>query len=154
MLFIAIFLHSFSNTTRTVAQTESISIMGYGCSGCNQEHNNYTVEWVWSGDIPFVSIYYYNLPMTVIEYTITSMTTNNGSYDWHLPSSHSLNGNYYLVVSDYSNNNVNDSVIQEILPIWGMTPNIPGYSIILIGLMIGSMIGIIAIPQTIKSRKR
>ena len=150
LIFIAIFLNSFSIATRTVAQAESITIGNRGCSSCNQEQNSYYVEWTWSGDIPFVSIHYYNISTTTIEYTITSMTANNGSYEWHLPSSHSLNGTYYLVVSDYSNNNINDSVTTEILPIWGITPDIPGYSTILIGLMIG----IIAIPLIIKSRKR
>lgn len=157
-MFIAIFLHSFSITTRTVAQAESITIMSYGCSFCNQEENTYSVGWVWSGNITFVSIHYYDLSMTDIEYTIVGMTPNNGSYEWYMPSSHSLDGNYSLVVSDYSNNNINDSVIQEVYPIWTPTPiptpSIPGYSIILIGLMIGLMIAIIAKPLIIKSRKR
>lgn len=154
LIFIAIFLHSFSITPRTVAQDESIDIRSFGCSGCSQEHNTYFAEWVWSGSIPSVSIYYYNLSMTVIEYTITSMTPNNGSYEWQMPSSHTLDGEYYLVVFDYSNNNIYDAVTTDVYPVLSTTSNIPGYSIILIGLMIGLTIGIIAIPLTIKSRKR
>ena len=154
MIFIAIFLHSFSITTLTVAQDESIDIRNYGCSSCNQEQNTYFVEWVWSGSISFVSIYYYNLSMTYIEYTVTSMTTNNGSYEWNMPSSHTLDGEYYLVVSDYSNSNTQDSRETTVYPIMNTTSNIPGYSIILIGLMIGLTIGIIAIPLTKKLRKR
>lgn len=53
-------------------------------------------------------------------------------------------------VSDYSNNNTYDAVTTEVYPIMVTTSNTPGYSIILIGLMIG----IIAIPLIIKSRKR
>jgi hypothetical protein len=89
--------------------------------------------------------------MTYLEYTITSMTPNNGTYEWHLPASHQLDGDYYLVVCDYSNHNTNDTVIQEIHQIMDTSSNIiPGYSIILIGLIIG----IITIPLTIKLRKR
>ena len=92
--------------------------------------------------------------MTYIEYTVTSMTTNNGSYEWNMPSSHTLDGEYYLVVSDYSNSNTQDSRETTVYPIMNTTSNIPGYSIILIGLMIGLTIGIIAIPLTKKLRKR
>ena len=88
--------------------------------------------------------------MTVIEYIITGMTPNNGTYEWHLPISHSLDGDYYLVVWDYNNNSTRDSVIQEVYQITDTTSNIPGYPIILIGLMIG----ITTILLTIKSRKR
>ena len=134
-----------------MAQGESITIMSRGCSACNQETNTFFVDWVWSGTIPFVSIYYFNLSMTVIEYTITNMTPNNGTYEWHLPTSHSLDGEYYLVVWDYNNNSTRDSVITEVYQIMDTTPPpIPGYPILLIGLMIG----ITTILLTIKSRKR
>ena len=151
LISISIFLYSSSITPKTVAQADSITIMSHGCSACNQETNTFFVDWVWSGTIPSVSIYYYNLSMTYLEYTITSMTPNNGTYEWHLPTSHQLDGYYSLVVCDYSNHNVNDTVTQEVLPIMDTSSNlIPGYSIILIGFIIG----IVTIPLILKLRKR
>lgn len=143
-------MYSFFNIPLTMAQ-ESITITGSGCSACNQVTNKYFVDWDWTGDIPYVSIYYYNLSMTYLEYTITGMTINNGTYEWQLPISHQLDGQYNLVVCDYSNHEINDTVTRNVYPVTDNTSmNISGYSLILIGLMIG----IIVIPLTIKLRER
>ena len=88
--------------------------MSHGCSACNQVTNTFFVDWTSSGTIPFVSIYYYDLSLTSLEYTITSMTSNNGTYEWQMPPNHPLDGEYYLVVCDYSDHKVNDTVTQEV----------------------------------------
>lgn len=154
LILTAIFLYSSSITPQTIAQDESITIGNRGCSSCNQEQNLFFVEWTYTGTITDVSIYYYNLSMTTIEYTITPMTANNGSYEWNMPASHQLDGEYYLVVCDYSDNLVNDSVLTEVYPIQSFTPAVPGYPIFFIGLIIGITCVITVIPLTNKLRKR
>jgi len=149
----AIFLYSSSITPRTVAQ-ESITIMSHGCSGCNQETNNFWVNWSYTGSIPDVSIFIYNLSLTFIEYVVVNGTTNLGTYEWSFPVSHPLDGEYYLVVCDYSNHNVNDSVLKEVYPIQTFPQPIPGYPILLIGLIIGitSVIAVIALTKKLRKR--
>ncbi len=144
-------MYSSSTTTCTVAQ-ESITITSHGCSACNVETNDFWVNWSYTGSIPQISIFIYNLTMTTIEYTVVDGTTNLGSYEWSFPVSHPLDGDYYLVVCDYSNHNINDSVLKEFYPI--QTFPIPGYPILLIELIIGITSVIVAIPLTKKLRKR
>lgn len=153
LILTAIFLYSSSITTCTVAQ-ESITITSHGCSACNQETNSFWVNWSYTGSILQISIFIYDLTMTTIEYTVVDGTTNLGAYEWSFPVSHPLDGEYYLVVCDYSNNNVNDSVLKEVYPIQSFTPPIPGYPILLIGLIIGITSVIAAIPLTKRLRKR
>jgi hypothetical protein len=80
LIIATIFLYSSSITTSTVAQDKSITIYSYGCVSCSLDYNEYHVDWSYSGDIPNVAIYLYNLSMTVIEYIVTAMTTNLGSF--------------------------------------------------------------------------
>lgn len=153
LISIAFLLSSSSIATQTVAQ-ESIDITSYGCVGCSFVTNRYHVDWDYTGTIPYVSINIYNLSMTTIEYIVTSMTVNLGSYNWTFPISHTLDGEYYLVVSDYYNSNVNDTVLFNVYPIQGYTPFISGYPIILIGLTIGitSMVMIITLIKKLKKK--
>jgi len=138
---------------KTEAQ-ESITITGYGCVGCSFVTNRYHVDWSYTGYIPYVSIYLYNLSMTTIEYIVTSMTLNLNNYNWSFPVSHTLDGEYYLVVSDFYNNNVNDTVLMNVYPIQTYPPFISGYPIILIGLTIGITSVIMVITLIKKLRKR
>ncbi|UCC19593.1 MAG: hypothetical protein JSV62_16080 [Promethearchaeota archaeon] len=148
-----IFLYSFSITPRTVAQ-ESITIWSHGCSACNQETNVYEVDWTYTGVIPYVSIYLYDEAVTTIEYVVVENTPNLNTYNWSMPVSHTLDGNYSLVVCDSSNHNVNDTVYQGIYPILTFPPPIPGFPIFLIGLITGITSVIAAISLTKKLRKR
>lgn len=153
LIFMAIFLYSSSIAPQAVAQGESIDIISHGCSSCGQPQNNYFVDWSYTGYIPYVSIYLYDLTMTTIEYTITDITPNTGTYDWTMPVGHSLDGQYYLVVRDYSNGSIQDSVLQTIYSVESLYPNIPGYSILAIGLIIGITSVIITISVIKKLRK-
>ncbi|MFX0024546.1 MAG: hypothetical protein ACFE9S_19685, partial [Candidatus Hermodarchaeota archaeon] len=88
--------------TESVAQ-ESITITSHGCISCSLEQNTYHVDWSYSGVIPNVSIYFYDEFVTTLEYTIVENTPNLGTYEWNMPVSHSLDGNYSLVVCDSNN---------------------------------------------------
>lgn len=154
LIIATIFLCSSSITTSTVAQEKSITITSYGCVSCSLDTNEYHVDWSYSGDIPNVAIYLYNLSMTVIEYIVTAMTTNLGSYEWNMPVSHQLDGEYNLAVCDYNNNSIRDVVKLNIYPIQTFGKPISGYPILLIGLIIGIISVIAAIPITKKLRKR
>jgi hypothetical protein len=113
------------------------------------------VDWIYTGDIPNVSIYLYNEPITIIEYIVIEDTPNLGTYDWNMPVSHSLDGNYSLVVCDANNHKVNDSVIRTVYPVQTFPPSpIHGYPIFSIGLIIGISIVIIVIPMTKRLKKR
>ncbi|MFX1570082.1 MAG: hypothetical protein ACFFCV_17130 [Promethearchaeota archaeon] len=140
-----VFLYSCSILTESVANSESITIMSWGCTSCSMEQNSYSVDWTYTGNITSVSIYYYDVSMTTIKYTIIENTPNNGTYEWNMPESHTLDGNYSLVVCDASNHNINDSKIQVVYPIEDITINIPipGYPILVTGLIIG-ITGVIA----------
>ncbi|MFX1496767.1 MAG: hypothetical protein ACFFBH_04505 [Promethearchaeota archaeon] len=154
LIFTAIFLYTSSITPQAVAQ-ESITITARGCSVCNQENNYFWVNWSSTGTIPQVSIFIYNLTMTTLEYTVVDGTTNDGSFGWNFPASHTLDGEYYLLVCDTSNHNVNDSRIIDVYPIQTIPPIlIPGYSILTIGLIIGITSVIIIISVIKKLRKR
>jgi hypothetical protein len=153
LMLAAIFLYSASIMTESVAQ-ESITITSHGCFSCSFEENNYSVNWIYTGNIPNVSIYIYNLPVTIIEYIVIENTPNLGSYDWNMPVSHSLDGNYSLVVCDSSNHLINDTVIRYVYPIQTFPPNISGYPILLTGLIIGISSVIITVPIIMKLRKR
>lgn len=154
LIIATIFLCSSSITTSTVAQEKSITITSYGCVSCSLDTNEYHVDWSYSGDIPNVAIYLYNLSMTVIEYIVTAMTTNLGSYEWNMPVSHQLDGEYNLAVCDYNNNSIRDVVKLNIYPIQTFGQPISGYPILLIGLIIGITSVIAAISITKKLRKR
>lgn len=153
LILAVLFFYSSSIMTESVAQ-ESITITSHGCVSCSFEENNYSVNWNYTGDILNVSIYLYNLPETIIEYIVIENTPNLGSYDWNMPVSHSLDGDYSLVVCDANNHNVNDSVIRGVYPVQTFPPQIPGYPMLSIGLIIGITTGIVAITITKKLRKR
>ncbi len=136
LIVAAVLLYSSSVIPLTVAQ-ESIDITSHGCSACNQETNEFFVDWTYTGNISQVSIFIYDLTMATLEYTVVDGTTNLGTYSWSFPASHPLDGEYYIMVCDYSNHNVNDSVQREIYPIQTFRPQIPGYPILSIGLIIG-----------------
>jgi hypothetical protein len=153
LVLTVIFLYSFSTINNSVAQ-ESINITSHGCIMCNVEENNYFVNWTWTGNIPEVSIYFYNLSMTIIEYIIVENTANLGTYEWGMPLSHTLDGNYSLVVCDSSNHKINDSVVRFVYPIQTFHTNIPGYPILLTGVTIGIISVIVAVSLTKKLRKR
>lgn len=148
LIIATIFLYSSSITTSTVAQDKSITITSWGCVSCSLDYNEYHAGWSYSGDIPNVAIYLYNLSMTVIEYVVTAMTSNLGSYEWNMPVSHQLDGEYNLAVCDYNNNNIRDVVEMTIYPIQIFGQPISGYPILLIGLIIGITSVIAAIPIT------
>jgi len=152
LILAVLFFYSSSIMTESVAQ-ESITIMSHGCFSCSFEENNYSVNWIYTGNIPNVSIYLYNVPVTIIEYIVIENTPNLGSYSWNMPVSHSLDGNYSLVVCDANNHNVNDSVIRAVYPVQTFLPQILGYPMLLIGLIIGITIGIVVITLTKKLRK-
>lgn len=148
LTFAVILLYSFSTINDSVAQGESITITGHGCTMCNVEENNYFVNWIYTGNIPNVSIYFYNLSMTTIEYIIIENTTNLGTYEWSMPVDHPLDGDYYLVVCDSNNHSIQDSVLRTVYPIQEFhkpSQKIPGYPILLIGAAIGIMSVIIAV---------
>lgn len=153
LIIIAIFLYSSSITTKSVAQ-ESITIMMHGCTLCNQEENTYQVDWIYTGSIPNVSIYFYDEAVTTLEYIIVENTPNLGTYEWNMPVSHTLDGNYSLVVCDSNNHKVNDTVIRTVYPIYSFSANISGYPILVIGLIIGIASMITATTLTKKLRKR
>lgn len=153
LILATLFLYSSSIMTESVAQ-ESITITSYGCTMCNVEENKYFVNWTYTGNIPNVSIYFYDLSITTIEYIIIENTTNLGAYEWSMPVSHALNGNYSLVVCDSSNHSIYDSVVRFVYPIQTFpTQGIPGYPILLIGAIIGIMSVMVALPLTKKLRK-
>ncbi|MFX1390303.1 MAG: hypothetical protein ACFE9Z_09595 [Promethearchaeota archaeon] len=152
LILVLMILYLSSTIPRTVAQ-ESITITGHGCTSCNTESNSYSVYWSYTGTIPQVSILIYDLTNTTLEYTVVDGTTNLGSYSWSFPVSHPLDGEYNLVVCDYSNHNVNDSVQREIYPIQTYSPQIPGYPMLSIGLIIGITSIIVTIHLTKKLRK-
>ncbi|MFX1418833.1 MAG: hypothetical protein ACFE9N_07935 [Promethearchaeota archaeon] len=118
------------------------------------EENTYHVDWTYTGVIPNVSIYLYDEAVTIIEYVVVENTTNLGTYEWNMPVSHSLDGNYSLVVCDSSNHNVNDTVIRAIYPIITFPQPIPGFPMFLIGLITGITCVIAVISLTKKLRKR
>jgi hypothetical protein len=153
LVLAVIFLYSFSTINDSVAQ-ETITITSHGCIMCNAEENQYFVNWSWTGNIPEVSIYFYNLSMTIIEYIIVENTANLGTYEWNMPVSHTLDGNYSLVVCDSSNHNINDSIVRFVYPIQTFQTDIPGYPILLTGAIIGIISVIVAISLTKKLRKR
>jgi hypothetical protein len=154
MILTVIFFYFFSTINDSVAQAESITITSYGCTMCNVEENNYFVNWTYTGNIPDVSIYFYDLNMTTIEYIIVENTTNLGAYEWVMPVSHTLDGNHSLVVCDSSNHSIYDSVYQVVYPIQTFTPPIPGYPTLLIIAINGIMSVILAVSLTKKLRKR
>ncbi|MFX0039969.1 MAG: hypothetical protein ACFFAB_11585 [Candidatus Heimdallarchaeota archaeon] len=153
LILAVIFLYSVSIITESVAQ-ESITITSHGCTSCSFEENTYQVDWSYSGDIPNVSIYFYDEAVTTIEYIIVENTPNLGTYGWNMPVSHSLDGNYSLVVCDANNHLVNDTVIRAVYPIVTFPPIIPGYPILAIGLIIGITSMITSVPIIKKLRKR
>ncbi|MFW9820097.1 MAG: hypothetical protein ACFFE5_10860 [Candidatus Thorarchaeota archaeon] len=153
LILAAIFLYSTSIITESVAQ-ESITITSHGCFSCSFEENNYSVNWIYTGSIPNVSIYLYNVPVTIIEYIVIENTPNLGTYYWNMPVSHSLDGNYSLVVCDSNNHLINDTVIRAIYPIQTFPPNIPGYTILVTGLIIGITSVIVVVPIIKNLRKR
>jgi hypothetical protein len=85
-------LITFSFTSQTIAQAESITITEYGCTMCNLEDNNYTIGWVYTGSIPTVSIYFYYLSLTTMEYSIVEGIANLSTYNWNIPASHPFDG--------------------------------------------------------------
>ena len=143
-------------TPQTMAQ-ESITIWASGCTVCNQENNYFFVNWSSTGTIPQVSIFIYNLTMTTLEYTVVDGTINDGNFGWNFPASHTLDGDYYLLVCDTSNHNVNDTRSIHVYPIqtyYIPPPPIPGYPVLIVGLIVGITSIIVAIPLTKKLRKR
>lgn len=153
LILAAIFLYSSSITPRTVAQ-ESITITSHGCVSCSFDTNTYHVDWTYTGVIPNVSIYLYDEAVTTIEYIVIENNPNLGTYEWNMPVSHTLDGNYSLVVCDSTNHNVNDTVIRTVYPIVTYPTTIPGFPILLTGLIIGMTSVIVAIISTKKLRKR
>ncbi|MFX0004089.1 MAG: hypothetical protein ACFE9J_11440 [Candidatus Hermodarchaeota archaeon] len=153
LMVVVTFLYSALILTDSVAQ-ESITITSHGCTMCNDEENTYQVDWSYSGDIPNISIYFYDEFVTTLEYTIVENTPNLGIYEWNMPVSHSLDGNYSLVVCDSSNHLINDTVIRTVYPILRFPPNITGYPIIITGLIIGISSVMTSIPIIKKLRKR
>ncbi|NHJ22552.1 MAG: hypothetical protein EAX91_16515 [Candidatus Lokiarchaeota archaeon] len=150
----AILLSSSSITPQTMAQ-ESITIWASGCIVCNQENNYFFVNWTSTGTIPQISIFIYNLTLTTLEYTVVDGTTNDGTFGWNFPASHTLDGEYYLLVCDTSNHNVNDTRLIHVYPIQTYPPPpIPGFPVLIVGLIIGITSIIVAIPLTKKLRKR
>ncbi|MFX1409282.1 MAG: hypothetical protein ACFFA6_02945 [Promethearchaeota archaeon] len=157
LTFAVILLYSFSTINDSVAQGESITITGHGCTMCNVEENNYFVDWIYTGNIPNVSIYFYDLSMTTIEYIIIENITNLGTYEWSMPIDHPLDGDYYLVVCDSNNHSIQDSVLRTVYPIQEFhkpSRDIQGYPILLIGAIIGIMSVIVAVSLTKKLRMR
>ncbi len=154
LVLAVIFFYSFSTINDSVAQGESITITSHGCTMCNVEENNYFVNWTYTGNIPNVSIYFYDLSLTTIEYIIIENTTNLGTYEWVMPVSHPLDGNYSLVVCDSSNHSIYDSVVRFVYPIQTVPTNIPGYPTLLIIAINGIMSVIVAVSLTKKLRKR
>jgi hypothetical protein len=153
LILAVIFLYSTSILRDSVAQ-ESITITSHGCTSCSFEDNTYHVGWIYTGDIPNVSIYLYDEAVTTIEYIVVENTSNLGLYEWYMPVSHSLDGNYSLVVCDSSNHLINDTVIRAVYPIVTIPPIIPGYPILVSGLIIGITCVIVAVPIIKKLRKR
>ena len=152
LILATIFLYSASFMTESIAQ-ESITITSHGCTSCSFEQNNYHVDWTYTGVIPNVSIYLYDLSVTTIEYVVIENTPNLGTHEWNMPVSHSLDGNYSLVVCDSNNHLINDTVIRTVYPIQTFPINIPGYPILVIGLIIGITSVITAVPIIKKLRK-
>ncbi len=153
LILSTIMLITCSFTNQTIAQAESITITEYGCTMCNSEDNNYTVGWLYTGSIANVSIYFYDLSLTTIEYIIAEGIANVGTYVWSMPVSHSLDGEYYVVVCDYINHNINDSTLMNVYPIYTYSPSVPGYPALLIGLIIGIISVITRVLITEKLKK-
>ncbi|MFW9828488.1 MAG: hypothetical protein ACFFEY_12930 [Candidatus Thorarchaeota archaeon] len=153
LILSTIMLITCSLTNQTIAQAESITITEYGCTMCNSEDNNYTVGWVYTGSIPTVSIYFYDISLTTMEYIVAEGITNLGKYNWNMPVFHSLDGEYYIVVCDHINHNINDSALMNVYPIYTYSPSVSGYPILLIGLIIGIISVVITILLTEKLRK-
>jgi hypothetical protein len=153
LIIATLYIYSCSILTDSAAQ-ETISITSHGCTMCNTEQNEYFVNWSWTGSIPEVSIYFYDVSITTLEYIIIENATNIGGYEWIMPGSHTLDGNYSLVVCDSSNHHVNDSVYREVYPIQTYTPpNIPGYPLLVTGLIIGITSAIVALILTKKLKQ-
>ncbi|MFX0000809.1 MAG: hypothetical protein ACFE88_11890 [Candidatus Hermodarchaeota archaeon] len=154
LILIALFLYFSSITPQTVAIGESITITSYGCSSCSMEENSYSVDWNYSGNISSVSIYLYDVTMTTIKYTVIENTPNLGTYEWSMPVSHTLDGNHSLVVCDYNNNSIKDSVFMNVYPIQTFTPPIPGYPMLLVTciILITTVITIATLSKKLRKR--